>query len=192
MEDTKAKSKDFGRERHRVRSKTIFLILLVIIFGPVSTVLFRIGMEHMRGPSAFTVGGLLHYGWRMLTNEYLVIGTSSRILATLSTFLVLTWADYSFVSPASSLNYGIVALLGYAVLGERVSPGQWAGIALICAGVLMVSITPVSTTQTRVLEGQIFRSISPGLDHERNKRCQHPSPPERAPGGIHAHSSAWR
>ena len=35
--------------------------------------------------------------------------------------LVLSWADYSYVQPASSVAYGVVALLGYSVLRETVT-----------------------------------------------------------------------
>jgi drug/metabolite transporter (DMT)-like permease len=52
--------------------------------------------------------------------------------------LVLSWADYSFVQPASSIAYGVSALLGYFMLGEPVSPLHWTGIAIICLGVFVV------------------------------------------------------
>lgn len=66
--------------------------------------------------------------------------------------LVLSWADYSFVQPASSLAYGVVALLGYTVLGERVSPLRWMGIAIICLGVFVVTRTGLRTA-THETEG---------------------------------------
>jgi drug/metabolite transporter (DMT)-like permease len=50
------------------------------------------------------------------------------------------------VQPASSLAYGMVALLGYLMLGEKVSPLRWAGIAVICLGVFVVGRTNPRTT----------------------------------------------
>ena len=56
-------------------------------------------------------------------------------------------ADYSFVQPASSLAYGVVAVLGHLMLGERISPLRWAGIAVICLGVFVVGRTHPRTTE---------------------------------------------
>jgi drug/metabolite transporter (DMT)-like permease len=60
--------------------------------------------------------------------------------------LVLTWADYSYVQPASSVAYAVVALLGYLILGEAISPLRWLGIAVICVGVFVVGRTDPRTT----------------------------------------------
>jgi len=60
--------------------------------------------------------------------------------------LALSWADYSFVQPASSMAYGVVALLGYFVLKETVSPLRWLGIGIICLGVFVVGRTEPQTT----------------------------------------------
>ena len=62
--------------------------------------------------------------------------------------MVLSWADYSFVQPASAVSYLVVALLGIYVLGEAVSSGRWLGVAVICLGVLLVGHTPPRTTET--------------------------------------------
>jgi drug/metabolite transporter (DMT)-like permease len=76
------------------------------------------------------------------------LGIASLVTFFVAYLLVLSWADYSFVQPASSLAYGIVALLGYLMLGEKVSPLRWAGIAIICLGVFVVGRTnPRSTGQ---------------------------------------------
>jgi drug/metabolite transporter (DMT)-like permease len=60
--------------------------------------------------------------------------------------LLLTWADYSYVQPATALAYASVAVLSYLVLGEYVSPLRWSGIALICFGVFIVGRTHPNTT----------------------------------------------
>ena len=62
--------------------------------------------------------------------------------------LLLTWADYSYVQPATALAYASVAILSHLLLGEVVSGLRWTGIAVICASVLIVGRTPPSTTGT--------------------------------------------
>jgi uncharacterized membrane protein len=63
--------------------------------------------------------------------------------------LILTWADYSYVQPASAFSYAIVAILGLVLLGEKVNALRWSGIAVICVGVLIVSDTHPRTTEKR-------------------------------------------
>ncbi len=61
--------------------------------------------------------------------------------------IVLSWADYSYVQPASSIAYAVVALLAWTWLGEVVPPLRWAGIAVICVGVFLVGHTHPNTTE---------------------------------------------
>jgi drug/metabolite transporter (DMT)-like permease len=61
--------------------------------------------------------------------------------------LVLSWADYSYVQPASAMAYAVVALLGHYLLREVVTPIRWIGVIVICLGVLIVGHTPPSTTE---------------------------------------------
>ena len=75
------------------------------------------------------------------------LGISCLLLGFVSYLLVLTWADYSYVMPASAVGYPIVTFLGFAILGERVSFAGWMGVLLICAGVMLVERTPLHTTE---------------------------------------------
>ncbi len=75
------------------------------------------------------------------------LGVASLLTFFLANMLVLSWADYSFVQPASSIGYGVVALLGYLMLGEPVSPLRWLGIAIICLGVFVVGQTSPRSLQ---------------------------------------------
>ena len=60
--------------------------------------------------------------------------------------LVLSWADYSYVMPASAFGYVAVTFVGMTLLGETVSPRRWVGVALICVGVFLVGQTKPSTS----------------------------------------------
>ena len=74
------------------------------------------------------------------------VGVGLLALFFISYLLLLSWADYSYVLPASAAGYAIVPLLGYTFGGERVSPLRWSGVLLISAGVMMVGRTPVRTS----------------------------------------------
>ncbi len=57
----------------------------------------------------------------------------------------LSWADLTYVLPATSLAYVLVALVGHFRLNEEISPTRWLGIALIAAGVGFVAAGPSLT-----------------------------------------------
>ena len=119
----------------------------MIIAGPLGNVLLGKGMKHINDLTIWPPSQLLHTGLTIFSSGLILSGIGSLITFFVAYMLVLSWADYSFVQPASSLAYGVVALLGYLVLGERVSPLRWAGIAIICLGVFVVGRTNPQTTR---------------------------------------------
>jgi multidrug transporter EmrE-like cation transporter len=52
---------------------------------------------------------------------------------------LLSWADLSFVLPASSFGYILNVAFAHHFLGEPVPPVRWAGTLLIVLGVVLVS-----------------------------------------------------
>ena len=57
----------------------------------------------------------------------------------------LSWADLTFVLPATSLAYVLIAFLSKFWLHEKISAARWIGIALITAGVGFVTRGPAYT-----------------------------------------------
>jgi drug/metabolite transporter (DMT)-like permease len=129
-----------------LRLKTFLMILVMIVTGPLGNVLLGKGMKHVGAVVVWPPSQLLHTGLKVFASTSIWLGVSSLVLFFVSYMLVLSWADYSFVQPASSLAYGVVALLGYLILGETVSPLRWAGIAVICLGVFVISHTAPRTS----------------------------------------------
>ena len=127
--------------------KTFLLIAVMVIAGPLGNVLLGKGMKHIGEFALWPPSELLHVGLRIFTTGWIWLGIASLITFFVAYMLVLSWADYSFVQPASSLAYAVVALLGYWLLGENVSPLRWAGIAVICLGVFVVGRTNPRTTE---------------------------------------------
>src|SRR3974377_2088606 len=83
---------------------------------------------------------------RVFANPSIWVGVGSLLTFVVENILVLSWADYSFVQPASSMAYGVVALLSMFLLGESITLLRWIGIALICLGVFIVGRTHPRTT----------------------------------------------
>jgi drug/metabolite transporter (DMT)-like permease len=79
-------------------------------------------------------------------NPWVAIGIL-LLLAFFATYTTaLSWADLTYVLPATSLGYVLLALVARFVLHEHVSPLRWMGIALITGGVGFVAGGPALTT----------------------------------------------
>jgi uncharacterized membrane protein len=127
--------------------KTYLLILLMVIFGPLGNVLLGKGMKRI-GPASMGTGAeVLDLLSRILASGTIWLGIGSLITFFVAYSLVLSWADYSYVQPTSSVAYGMVALLAHFLLHEVVTPMRWMGVLLICLGVLVVGHTPPRTTE---------------------------------------------
>ena len=131
---------------HRLHLKTFVMILIMIIAGPLGNVLLGRGMQSVGATSIASASDLVHVAGRVFTNPSIWMGVASLLTFFVANILVLSWADYSFVQPASSMAYGVVALLSVFILGESVSPLRWIGIAIICFGVFIVGRTHPRTT----------------------------------------------
>jgi drug/metabolite transporter (DMT)-like permease len=126
--------------------KTFLMILVMIVTGPLGNVFLGRGMKRVGAIAVWPPSQLVHTGLNIFASPSIWLGIASLLLFFVSYMLVLSWADYSFVQPASSLAYGVVALLSFLILGETVSPLRWAGVAIICLGVFVISHTAPKTT----------------------------------------------
>ena len=127
--------------------KTYLLIFLMVIFGPLGNVLLGNGMKRIGAVSIGTPAEALDLLSRVLTSSTIWLGIGSLIIFFGANMLVLSWADYSYVQPASSAAYGMSALLAHFLLREVVTPTRWMGVLVICLGVLVVGHTPPRTTE---------------------------------------------
>ncbi len=67
----------------------------------------------------------------------------------------LSWADLTYVLPATSLGYVLVALIAHFSFHEQISPSRWLGIALIAAGVGFVAAGPSVTPKRRKVSQEV-------------------------------------
>ena len=131
----------------RLQLKTFVMILIMIIAGPLGNVLLGKGMQSIDTTSVHSAADLIHVAGRVVTNTSIWLGVASLLTFFIANILVLSWADYSFVQPASSMAYGVVAVLSMFLLGESISLLRWIGIAIICLGVFIVGRTHPRTTE---------------------------------------------
>lgn len=103
------------------------------------------GMKGVGSAVTWTPSDLLPVLGRILSNGYIWLGMLSLLTFMVAYMLILSWADYSYVQPSSSLSYATVALLSHFLLGEIISPVRWMGVLVICTGVFIVGRTAPRT-----------------------------------------------
>ncbi len=127
--------------------KTYLLIFFMVIFGPLGNVLLGKGMKHIGAVNIGTPAEALNVLFHVLSSGTIWLGIGSLMIFFAANMLVLSWADYSYVQPASSVAYGMSALMAHFLLREEVTPMRWMGVLIICLGVLVVGHTPPRTTE---------------------------------------------
>jgi drug/metabolite transporter (DMT)-like permease len=79
-------------------------------------------------------------------NPWVAVGIVLLLAFFASYMNALSWADLTYVLPATSLGYVLLALVAKFALHEEVSPLRWIGIALISGGVGFVAGGPALTS----------------------------------------------
>jgi len=119
-----------------------YLVLAgVTIFAPVGDSLLSYGMKQVGNISLSDFGGLL----LAISNPWVGLGIVFLLGFLVSYMTALSWADLTYVLPASSLGYVLLALIARFALHERISVMRWIGIALVSIGVGFVTTGPEIT-----------------------------------------------
>lgn len=117
----------------------IGLILSSILFNCLAQVLMRKGMLGVGAIDA--VSGAAEKIIAMAVNTWLWLAVLSYGASLLIWLVVLSRVPVSFAYAFSSLGFVVVTACGWFFLGETVSVMRMAGIAIICLGVIVVSLT---------------------------------------------------
>src|ERR1700692_1099314 len=84
-----------------------------------------------------------------ILNPWVAAGIVLLLAFFASYMSALSWADLTYVLPATSMSYVLVALIARIRFHEEISPTRWLGIALIAAGVGFVAVGPSATDVRR-------------------------------------------
>lgn len=99
-------------------------------------------------------------------NPWVALGILLLLAFFASYMNALSWADLTYVLPATSLGYVLLALVAKFVLHEQVSPLRWLGIALISGGVGFVAGGPALTAHDQQPKSPLLaKSARNGAPH---------------------------
>ncbi len=125
----------------RVKFKKLFIYLAIACCNGTGDVLLKRGMDNL---------GEIHLNhWTHIFNAFIdpwiILGILFLAGFFYSYLTALSWADLTFVLPASAFGYVVTAFLSRFFLHETVSAWRWAGILLITCGVGLVAGGPSLT-----------------------------------------------
>lgn len=119
---------------------TAIMVLLIVLSNAAGDVLLTRGMKTIGDVSAMSPRQLLGLVTSILRNRDFVLGVVCLAISFFSFLTVLSWADLSFVVPATSIFY-VVSILGAKfILKEEINGMRWAGTLLVFLGVALVCI----------------------------------------------------
>lgn len=118
----------------------VLLFVLIVIAGTSGELCMSRAMKTIGEVKDFRPMSLLRVIVRAMQVGWMWIGFLLMIVAFLALLGALSMENVSFVVPVTAISYAAGALGGKIFLGERVSPQRWAGVALVCLGVMLVII----------------------------------------------------
>jgi multidrug transporter EmrE-like cation transporter len=121
----------------------IALILLSVTLAAVAQLTLKHGMNGVNDQLAPARFGVDLRSLRVLiATPAIYAGLFLFGLSALVWLVVLSRASLSFAYPFAALTYVLILLFDLFILDETVPPLRWAGVALIVAGIFLVSRTP--------------------------------------------------
>jgi drug/metabolite transporter (DMT)-like permease len=111
------------------------ILLVGILLGAAGQIAFKTGINAL-GPKP-APGVVL----KAIFTPWILAGLACYGLSTVLYLLALSRLELSYAYPMVALSYVIVAFLSWKFLGEAVPAVRVAGLALVCAGVLVVALS---------------------------------------------------
>jgi drug/metabolite transporter (DMT)-like permease len=121
-------------------SFSIALILFTVMTNAAAQIMLKKGML-AQGALDLTGSHLVGTVVSVVFSPWVFAGLCVFVVSMASHLVVLSRVQLSFAYPFLSLAYVVVAAYAFFVFGEDVGPARIAGIALICAGTLFISMS---------------------------------------------------
>lgn len=125
--------------------KTAVVLVIAIVAQAAGDVLLTRGMKAIASLDASgggwseSLSQVSHVAFQAMQSPMIWIGTLLLIVFFVLYSAALSWADLSFVLPATAFGYVLNVAAGLYFLNETVSTRRWAGAVIITLGVLFVS-----------------------------------------------------
>jgi ceramide glucosyltransferase len=119
---------------------TAFMVLMVVFSNAAGDVFLTRGMKQVGDVSAlgrFQIFGTIK---QIVGNLNFIAGVACLAVSFFSFLTVLSWANLSFVVPATAIVYVVTVLGAKFFLKEQIDWMRWAGTFLVCLGVALICL----------------------------------------------------
>ena len=127
--------------KHTLSAQQYLVLLCVTLTASVGDTFLSHGMSQVGRVNLEHLGLLVHG----LANGWVIAGIVLLVGFFASYMTALSWADLTFVMPATAFGYVVVALLSRFWLHEHLSRSRCAGIVMIVCAVGFVANGPSRT-----------------------------------------------
>jgi drug/metabolite transporter (DMT)-like permease len=121
-----------------VTLRSALFIGIVVFAGTGGEIALTHAMKRIGETRHSTLEDELRIIGRGFKQGWMWLGIAMMAVSFFSLLLLLSWADVSFVVPATASSYVVGTLGAKLLLGERVNKSRWAGVALVSIGVALV------------------------------------------------------
>ena len=146
--------------KHRLTARQYGVLLAVVLTASLGDALLSRGMAQI-GPVDLAHLPMLFHA---LANPNIMAGIV-LLIGFFGTYMTaLSWADLTFVMPATAFGNVVIALLARFMLHEHLSLSRWVGILLLTSAVGFVANSPARTTRDSPADvGSVAIPPAPGV-----------------------------
>lgn len=127
--------------KHVLKPSQYGILIAIMLTASVGDSLLSRGMDQVGAVDLHHLGLL----WHALFNPYVIAGIVLLIGFFACYTTALSWADLTFVMPATAFGYVVIAFLARYWKHEQLSFSRWCGIGLIVCAVGFVAGGPSRT-----------------------------------------------
>ena len=119
---------------------TAIMVLVIVLSNSAGDICITRGMKQIGEVSTVSPRELLFIAKKVLGNKYFLLGVLFLAVSFFSFLAVLSWADLSFIIPATAIVYAVSLVGAKFFLHEEINRLRWAGTILVCLGVALVCL----------------------------------------------------
>jgi uncharacterized membrane protein len=119
--------------------KTAVVLTIAILANAAGNLLLTIGMRDFDSSAPSALAWLFRTAGHVVSDPWMIAGVLLLIVFLSAYMMALSWADLSFVLPATAPAYILTVFLAKIYLEEAVTPARWAGTTLIVVGTFLVA-----------------------------------------------------
>jgi multidrug transporter EmrE-like cation transporter len=118
--------------------KELILVLIPVFIGAFGQIFLKKGMLQVGG-FAIRNTNMLHKFIEIFLNPWVLTGFVFYFLSSLLWLIAISRIQLSIAYPMLSISYILVLVASWFLFNEPVTLVRWSGVAVICAGVYLIS-----------------------------------------------------